>query len=233
MQDAQENCAVCLTATVEMKAPLFSTEAWAWVHSRVLSRVRDKFLVGPGIDIVWCRVLEHYQRGCDPRNMLPFKPGGCLSWLGGACAMTYVTPMIDDNHMTLAKDFGRDTCRHPRLNASSSMAKVSVENRKIFRDFRSKCLAAQSSKNRTVYNEARAKQGLREGKAWDYFAMPSWRVARTLFDRRINGGAPGCWSRQTLRLGPNALRGFSANQDEEMMAFHRSSERGGVKGRSL
>ena len=59
------NCAVCRTAWVEVKAPLFASAAWAAVHNLLLRHMPDDALTGDGhIDGVWC--------GCEcPRRPNP------------------------------------------------------------------------------------------------------------------------------------------------------------------
>ena len=184
---AQESCAVCRTSTIEMKAPLFSLDAWAVVHDQILSRLPDRFHVGPSFDMTWCRLLELFRHGCDPRLQ---PPNQCRT-LGGACAVSFVTPMIDDNHRTLS-EFGRDCTVNDTSTTCSAL------------------------RGRPHYSSAMVIRALINLGVEEFRAMPSWRPANSLFHSQEHG-PPGCWSRGALREGFNALRSLSVAQDVEVM----------------
>ena len=58
----------------------------------------------------------------------------------------------------------------------------------------------------------------------DYYAMPSWRLLKSLMDLKFSGGPPGCWTKEALENGSNALRDWSVALDERTMAYHRAYE---------
>ena len=102
--DPVRRCAACLHATVEVKAPLFTSHAWKVLHARIYTQAPDDVLLGDGyVDHLWCNFLGEVVHGCKLPWMLKQrdpgfgrKPPPCM---GQACAYSYATPLrhLNDN----------------------------------------------------------------------------------------------------------------------------------------
>jgi len=169
-QKADEHCSVRTEPFVEIKAPLFSRDAWVVVHEHALSKIDDRSHTGPGLDQVWCGLLEHRIFGhvCHMKPMVT--NGTCWRQLGGACAYSYITPMRHDNFISLDADFGRN---------------------KNDRAARRKAL---------TYDPDRMQRAMMRTRLMTYrWLMPSWRPARTRLTRpEGNAHLSGCWQMSDL-----------------------------------
>ena len=127
--------------------------------------------------------LELFRHGCDPRLQ---PPDQCRT-RGGACAVSFVTPMIDDNRRTLS-EFGRDCTVNDTSTTCSALP------------------------GRPHYSSAMVSSALINLGVEEFRAMPSWRPASSLFHSQEHA-PPGVlesgWSRGALREGFDALRSLS------------------------
>ena len=122
--------------------------------------------------------LELFRHGCDPRLQ---PPDQCRT-RGGACAVSFVTPMIDDNRRTLS-EFGRDCTVNDTSTTCSALP------------------------GRPHYSSAMVSSALINLGVEEFRAMPSWRPASSLFHSQEHA-PPGVlesgWSRELWRVRPAA-----------------------------
>ena len=173
LERMDENCAVCLQPVVEVKAPMFSSAAWAIVHRQMLAKLPDVALAGDAVDMYWCGLLERFHRGVTDHVQRVIKFNA--SRLGQACAYSYVTPMRHDDHKSLeVTDLAQSggSSQSQGQNASRySPRKATAEIDKLFRQERG------NGSLTAIYN----------------WAMPSWRPKQTQLFSEENGPV-GCWT---------------------------------------
>lgn len=101
--DPAQVCAVCRQPVVEVKAPLFTSLAWATVHRLVLAGAPDEVLTTDAdLDLDWCDLINHHVHGCDTR-----KGTTCWPKIGAACAISYATPIYHHNDVAIKGNWSR------------------------------------------------------------------------------------------------------------------------------
>lgn len=132
----ERRCAVCLHATVEVKAPLFTSRAWRVVHEHVYARAPDEVLVGDGtIDNMWCSLVGELVHGCKlPWRLRRTDPGygrKAPRCLGQACAYSYVTPLRHLNDRTINTCKNRGAINYLQAPLQIFLAQHGLDNFKM------------------------------------------------------------------------------------------------------
>lgn len=101
--EVDTTCVVCRQAAAEVKSPIFKINAWSAVHGMLLETMPDAALGSDFmIDLMWCGLVDHFVHGCDGRKEGASGTGhSCTSRYGGACAVSYGTPIRHLHHETI------------------------------------------------------------------------------------------------------------------------------------
>ena len=196
------NCAVCRTAWVEVKAPLFTSASWEAVYQLLLRHMPDSVLTGAGfVDSVWCGLLDHALHGCPlPWMIKGTGPGRHLAFggpkthppcHGAACATSYATPIRDlDTHENIetvqALRFGRTIVNASELKGNALKLLYSSGEH----DNRKGLAWLVSHRPEIALNGSftgRVRQSIGPTSFRAYSVAPSWRIVGTMLHRKP------CW----------------------------------------
>ena len=100
-----EQCLACRQPVIEVKVPLFTRDAWLTIHEHLFRKIPSAALTADKmIDLTWCGLLDHKLRGgCAPSEDPGKAKPECTHDMGGACAVSYATPIRHLNHRTIER----------------------------------------------------------------------------------------------------------------------------------